>query len=77
MNKVESQAIDEFSSVFTKQINAIYKQNPLKNLEAIRWSGVVCQPYVFGDGVVDWAGIDELKGKLADLLKEQQRVASM
>jgi hypothetical protein len=36
------------------------------------WSGVICQPFVFGKGKVDWSDADELKGKLDRLLHEQQ-----
>jgi hypothetical protein len=36
------------------------------------WPGVICQPFVFGKGKVDWKGAEELKGKLDKLLREQR-----
>ncbi|MDO8465337.1 MAG: N-6 DNA methylase [Gallionella sp.] len=62
----------DFTGVFTSQINTVYKKNPLHPLEPQSWSGVICQPFVFGKGKVDWSGADELKGKLDKLLHEQQ-----
>jgi len=64
--------LSDFTSVFSTQINAIYKKNPLRPLEPQSWSGVICQPFVFGKGKVDWSGAEELKGKLDKLLHEQQ-----
>jgi hypothetical protein len=60
-----------FSKSFTRQINSIYKQNPLRTLKPHTWPGVICLPFVFGDGKVDWSGVDELKGKLDTLLHER------
>ena len=65
-------ALPDFNAVFLRQINAIYKKNPLHALEPQSWSGVICQPFVFGNGKVDWAGVDELQGKLDSLLQEQK-----
>jgi hypothetical protein len=62
----------DFTSVFSSQINTIYKKNPLHALKPQTWPGVICQPFVFGQGKVDWNGADELKGKLVALLHEQQ-----
>ena len=64
--------LTDFTSVFASQINAIYKKNPLRALEPQSWSGVICQPFVFGKGKVNWSDADELKGKLDKLLHEQQ-----
>lgn len=61
-----------FNDVFTSRINAVYKKNKLRALEAHTWPGVICQPYVFGKGRVDWSGADELKGKLDALLREKR-----
>lgn len=66
-------AIPAFNDVFTSQINAIYKNNQLHALEPQMWPGVICQPFVFGKGRVNWSGVDELRGKLSALLYEQQR----
>lgn len=65
-------ALANFTKVFSQQINAIYKKNPLRPLEPQRWQGVICQPFVFGKGNVDWSGADELKGKLNGLLHDQK-----
>jgi hypothetical protein len=64
--------LSDFKSVFTNQINAVYKKNPLRPLDAQSWSGVICQSFVFGKGKVNWSGAEELKGKLDKLLHEQQ-----
>ncbi len=65
-------ALSDFNKVFTRQLNAIYKKNPLQALESQTWPGIICQPFVFGEGVVDWSGADTLKDKLDALLREQQ-----
>ena len=61
-----------FASVFLHQINTVYKRKPLKALEPQTWPGVICQPFAFGTGNVDWSRADELKDKLDALLYEQQ-----
>lgn len=65
-------ALSDFTSVYTRQINAIYKKNPLQALEEQTWPGVICQPFVFGKGNVDWNGADALKDKLDRLLHDRQ-----
>lgn len=65
-------ALPDFNNVFTTEINAIYKKKPLQALTAHYWPGVVCQPYLFGKGRVDWEGTNELKEKLDGLLHEQK-----
>jgi hypothetical protein len=65
-------ACSGFTSVFIRQINAIYKKNPLKPLPPQTWPGAICQAVAFGNGKVDWSGADELKGKLDTLLHEQK-----
>lgn len=65
-------ALSNFTKVFLKQINAIYKKNPLHPLQAQTWPGIICQPFAFGDGKVDWSGADELRDKLNTLLHEQR-----
>ncbi|MGD0628747.1 MAG: N-6 DNA methylase [Terracidiphilus sp.] len=64
-------ALSDFSGVFVRQISAIYKENPLRALRPHEWPGVICQPFVFGKGMVDWEGNEGLKGKLDALLHEQ------
>lgn len=66
-------ALSDFVGIFTRQINAIYKKNPLHTLEHQTWPGFICQPFVFGTGKVDWSGADQLRGKLDALLYEKQR----
>ncbi len=66
------EVLSDFISIFTCQINAIYKRKPLQALEPQTWPGVICQPFVFGNGKVDWSGADDLKDKLTALLHEQQ-----
>jgi len=62
----------DFTSVFTRQINAIYKKSPLRALEPQTWPGIICQPFVFGKGKVDWSGAEELGEKLDALLRGQK-----
>ncbi len=65
-------ALNGFGATFTQQINAIYKENPLRALKPRTWPGAICLPFVFGDGKVDWTGADDLYGKLDALLHEQR-----
>ncbi len=65
-------ALPAFNDVFTTRINSVYKKNKLRALDEYDWPGVICQPYVFGRGKVDWTGADELKGKLDVLLREER-----
>lgn len=64
-------ALPAFSEVFTSHVNGVYRKTPLRALQPQTWPGVICQPYVFGDGTVDWSGAGELRGKLDALLKEK------
>ena len=41
----------------------------MRALAAQSWPGVICQPYVFGAGAVDWSDAQSLKGKLETLLR--------
>jgi Eco57I restriction-modification methylase len=66
------EGLPDFTSVFTRQINAVYGKKPLVALEPQTWLGVICQPFVFGKGRVDWSGADQLEEKLNTLLLEQQ-----
>jgi SAM-dependent methyltransferase len=59
-----------FCEVYARQINCIYAD--LRACAPHRWPGVVCQPFVFGDGAVDWTGVDDLRARLARLLARQQ-----
>lgn len=72
MKKCGQPALTNFNSVFVRQVNAIYKKNPLRALKAQTWPGIICQPFSFGSGKVDWNGTDELRGKLDGILHEKQ-----
>jgi len=71
MKEAGPAALSAFTAVFIGQINEIYKNKPLHVLQAQAWPGVICQPFVFGEGKVDWRGADELKGKLDALFHEK------
>jgi len=72
MKESGQSSLADYRNVLIRQINAIYKKNSLQALEAQKWPGFICQPFVFGKGKVDWRGADELKGKLDTLLREQR-----
>ncbi len=64
--------ISAFNDVYVRQINAIYKKKPVQALAPQAWPGVICQPFVFGKGTVDWSGADTLREKLNALMHERQ-----
>jgi hypothetical protein len=66
------QALPAFAESFTSQISTVYANKPLRALGAQRWPGIICQPFVFGAGKVDWTGVGELRGRLDSLLREQR-----
>ena len=68
-------ALPAYTSVFTEQINAVYKKKPLQVLEAQAWPGIICQPFVFGKGKVDWKGAEDLRDKLNSLLHSQKNAS--
>jgi len=59
-----------FCAVYTRQLNAIYTS--LRPGPAYRWAGVVCQPFVFGEGTVEWSGVGELRDRLRKLLEQRR-----
>jgi hypothetical protein len=61
-----------FNEIFTARINGVYNKNKLQALPAQAWPGVICQPYIFGKGNVDWSGAEELKDKVDALLREKR-----
>ena len=65
-------ALSAFNDVFTARINGVYKNNKLRALQSQAWPGVICQPYVFGQGDADWSKADELRGKVDALLREKR-----
>jgi hypothetical protein len=72
MRKTGHSALPGFTSVFSRQINAIYKKNPLRPLKQQAWPGIICQPFVFGKGELDWTGAGDLREKLDAILHERQ-----
>jgi len=73
MEEIDGDAVlQDYIKIFLKQINGVYKKNKLRALTPYEWPGVICQPFAFGDGTLDWNGVDELKGKLDKLLQDKQ-----
>jgi hypothetical protein len=64
--------LSAFCEVFERQVNAIYRTNPLRALQSYTWPGVICQPFVFGRGEAEWGSAEELQGRLETLLTEQR-----
>lgn len=65
-------ALEGFARLFCKQIGAVYQDKPLVALPPRRWPGIVCHPFVFGNGTIDWEGEEALHGKIDALLREQK-----
>ncbi len=72
MKEMGEPALPAFNEIFTSRLNGVYKKNPLQALTPQVWPGVICQPYIFGKGKVDWNGADELKDKVDALLREKR-----
>ncbi|MDA1091536.1 MAG: hypothetical protein O3A85_14655 [Proteobacteria bacterium] len=66
--------LPKFTEQFVEQINTVYSEKALCPVTAFSWPGIICQPFVFGKGKVDWANADTLRGKLDSLLTEQRGV---
>ena len=66
------QGLEAFGACYTAQISTVYPDNPLKALSPQLWPGVICFPFVFGEGAVDWSGTADLQGKINLLLKDQR-----
>jgi len=62
----------KFNDVFTERIIGVYKNNKLRVLDCVTWPGIVCQPYVFGNGRVDWGDAQTLRGRIDRLLREKR-----
>jgi len=71
MKEKGTYGLSDFNSVYKGQINRIYKKRKLKTSSALVGNGVICQPFIFGDGLVDWENADQLRSKLDTLLKEK------
>jgi hypothetical protein len=65
-------SLSDFAEIFVSQISTVYPKAPLSVLAPRCWPGIVCQPFVFGAGEVDWTGVDELRNRLNNLLREQR-----
>jgi len=72
MKEQAEPALPQFNDVFRTRVNGVYRKNELRALDAHTWRGVLCQPYVFGKGKVDWSGADELEGKVDSLLRGER-----
>ena len=72
MQLAAADRLKEFNDVFVKQINTIYSDAPIKALDPYLWPGIICQPFVFGKGRVEWTGAEDLRHKLDSLLLENQ-----
>ncbi|AMN39041.1 HsdM family class I SAM-dependent methyltransferase [Rhodoplanes sp. Z2-YC6860] len=64
-------SVPSFAETFAAQINAIYKSPALKPLPPRSWPGVLCAPFVFGNGEVDWTDDEQLRGRLDALLQNK------
>ncbi len=73
MRRAPEQALVSFDEILARQINAVYRRNPLRSLQSYHWAGAICKAYAFGDGAVDWSGADELHLKLDELLHERRQ----
>jgi hypothetical protein len=65
-------ALGVYCDVVARQVNAIYKKTPLRALPKQTWPGVICQPFCFGNGEVDWSDSEELSNRLDRLLREKR-----
>lgn len=72
MKESGESGLSAFNEIFTARINGVYTKNKLQALPAQVWPGVICQPYIFGKGKLEWNGADELKGKVDALLREKR-----
>lgn len=70
MRETGHTALPAFNEVFCRQVNGIYET--LRPLPEQTWPGMICQPFVFGDGQVDWSDTDTLRDKLDGLLREKK-----
>jgi hypothetical protein len=66
-------ALPDFNKIYLEQVNAVYRKRKLRALSPQVWPGVVCQPFVFGRGTVNWSGADELRGRLDAVLRYTYR----
>lgn len=65
-----TRALSIFSDVFVRQVGTVYAN--IRALDPQVWSGIVCQPFVFGAGRVNWGGAGGLSERLDALLSDQE-----
>jgi hypothetical protein len=75
MKQANRTALSAFTEVFVNHINGVFRGNPLRPLKEQSWPGLICQPFVMGDGKLDWDGSDELQDKLDTLLRQKHGTA--
>jgi N-6 DNA Methylase len=63
-------ALANFREAYTHNVNAVYRD--LRPLPPCRWPGAICQPFVFGNGEVDWSDAELLRDRLARVLRERR-----
>ena len=63
--------LTRYAGVVVSQISALYPHTSLRPLQPYRLDGTICQPFAFNGAHVDWTGVNELKGKLDDLLHSE------
>ena len=69
LRKTPDTLLTAFAQVYARQVSLLYpKLNPLPPQ---RWSGLICQPFGFGEVEVDWLGADMLKDRLAALIRTE------
>ena len=69
MRPCDSEALRLFADVFVLQLSTVYPDVPPRPLEPYHWPGIICQPFAFGGGEIDWAGADQLRHRLESLLQ--------
>lgn len=73
MKSPGASALPAFNDLFTSRINGVYKRNKLRAVKPLVLDGVICQPYVFGNGSVEWPADEEAQRlKLNTLLREKR-----
>lgn len=69
MRRVSDQELLAYAEVFQRQIKTLYESYDFGLRSQFVWSGAICQVYSFGTTEVDWSGAQELRDKIASLLR--------
>lgn len=69
MRQVGEEDLHAYADVLSRQVNALYGSPSFGLRDQLSWSGAVCQAYAFGDAQVDWSGVEELRERIAVLLR--------